>query len=99
MASGILSMSRMVGGTFGVAAIGALFQHLARNELQQNLAGTGVSAALREPIVDNLGSGSAGHLPPPGGRRSNAFVPRPLRRHVAVRRLAAAGVRRASTAS
>ena len=28
-----LSMSRMVGGTFGVAALGALFQHLARNEL------------------------------------------------------------------
>ena len=27
-ASGILSMSRMVGGTFGVAALGALFQHL-----------------------------------------------------------------------
>ena len=28
-------MSRMVGGTFGVAAIGALFQHLARNELAE----------------------------------------------------------------
>ena len=27
--SGILSMSRMVGGTFGVAALGALFQHIA----------------------------------------------------------------------
>ena len=30
VASGILSMSRMVGGTFGVAAVGALFQHIAR---------------------------------------------------------------------
>ena len=34
VASGILSMSRMVGGTFGVAALGALFQHLARNDLR-----------------------------------------------------------------
>jgi EmrB/QacA subfamily drug resistance transporter len=54
--SGILSMSRMVGGTFGVAAIGALFQHLARNELAHELAGTGVTAAQRERIVENLGS-------------------------------------------
>ena len=42
VASGILSMSRMVGATFGVAAIGALFQHLARTELADKLAGTGV---------------------------------------------------------
>ena len=34
VASGILSMSRMVGGTFGVAAVGALFQHLSDNRLQ-----------------------------------------------------------------
>jgi EmrB/QacA subfamily drug resistance transporter len=34
VASGILSMSRMVGGTFGVAAIGALFQSLQRDRLQ-----------------------------------------------------------------
>jgi EmrB/QacA subfamily drug resistance transporter len=75
VASGILSMSRMVGGTFGVAAIGALFQHLARNELQQNLAGTGVSAAVRERIVENLGSGAAGKLPPQAAEAAqNAFV-------------------------
>jgi EmrB/QacA subfamily drug resistance transporter len=54
--SGILSMSRMVGGTFGVAAIGALFQHLARNELSHELAGTGITAAQREEIVHNLGA-------------------------------------------
>jgi EmrB/QacA subfamily drug resistance transporter len=64
VASGILSMSRMVGGTFGVAAIGALFQHLARNELENDLAGTGVSAAVRERIVENLGSGNEGGLTP-----------------------------------
>ena len=67
--SGILSMSRMVGGTFGVAAIGALFQHLASNQLADELAGTGVSAAQRERIVDNLGLGERRRrLPPAGGR-------------------------------
>jgi EmrB/QacA subfamily drug resistance transporter len=75
VASGILSMSRMVGGTFGVAAIGALFQHLARNELQNELAGTGVSAAAREHIVENLGSGSIGGLTPQAAEAAhNAFI-------------------------
>ena len=75
VASGILSMSRMVGGTFGVAAIGALFQHLARNELAEDLAGTGVSAATRERIVENLGSGSDGGLGPQAAEAAhNAFI-------------------------
>jgi len=65
VASGILSMSRMVGGTFGVAALGALFQHLARNDLQHSLAGTGIGAAQRDQLVSGLGTASdAGHLPP-----------------------------------
>ena len=38
VASGILSMSRMVGGTFGVAAIGALFQGVTRDDLHAKLA-------------------------------------------------------------
>jgi EmrB/QacA subfamily drug resistance transporter len=75
VASGILSMSRMVGGTFGVAAIGALFQHLARNELENDLAGTGVSAATRERIVENLGSGSDGGLGPQAAEAAHhAFI-------------------------
>jgi predicted MFS family arabinose efflux permease len=75
VASGILSMSRMVGGTFGVAAIGALFQHLARNELEQNLAGTGVSAATRERIVENLGSGNDAGLGPQAAEAAHqAFI-------------------------
>ena len=75
VASGILSMSRMVGGTFGVAAIGALFQHLARNELANDLAGTGVSAATRERIVENLGSGSVGGLSPQAAEAAHhAFI-------------------------
>jgi EmrB/QacA subfamily drug resistance transporter len=74
--SGILSMSRMVGATFGVAAIGALFQHLARNELADKLAGTGVGAAQREEIVHNLGAGSAGASLPPqvADAAQNAFI-------------------------
>jgi EmrB/QacA subfamily drug resistance transporter len=75
VASGILSMSRMVGGTFGVAAIGALFQHLARSDLQNELAGTGVTAAAREHIVENLGSGSIGGLTPQAAEAAhNAFI-------------------------
>ena len=65
VASGILSMSRMVGGTFGVAALGALFQHLARNDLAHSLAGTGISATQRDQLVSGLGTASdAGQLPP-----------------------------------
>ena len=62
--SGILSMNRMVGATFGVAAIGALFQHLARNELTDKLAGTGVSKAQMDEIVHSLGAGGSGSMTP-----------------------------------
>jgi EmrB/QacA subfamily drug resistance transporter len=75
VASGILSMSRMVGGTFGVAAIGALFQHIASSDVEQSLAGTGVSAAARERIVENLGSGATGTLGPQAADAANhAFI-------------------------
>jgi len=59
-ASGILSMSRMVGGTFGVAALGALFQHLSSVRLADSLAGTGVTAAQRDHLVENIGAGAGG---------------------------------------
>jgi EmrB/QacA subfamily drug resistance transporter len=62
--SGILSMNRMVGATFGVAALGALFQHLARNELSTKLAGTGVSKAQQDQIVHSLGVGGGNSMPP-----------------------------------
>jgi MFS family permease len=66
VASGTLSMNRMLGGTFGVAALGALFQHLSRNELAHKLAGTGIPAAAREKIVHGMGSarGAGVHLEP-----------------------------------
>jgi EmrB/QacA subfamily drug resistance transporter len=73
-ASGILSMSRMVGGTFGVAAIGALFQHLASSKLDELLAGAGIGAGTRERLVENLGSaneqGVIRSLDPEAARRA-----------------------------
>ncbi|MEA2350825.1 MAG: hypothetical protein QOG86_1766 [Thermoleophilaceae bacterium] len=58
-ASGILSMFRMVGGTFGVAAIGALFQSLARTRIDSKLSGLHLPNGVRSSIVDNLGSGAS----------------------------------------
>jgi MFS family permease len=74
--SGILSMSRMVGGTFGVAALGALFQHIARTDIANALSGSGVSAAQQEKLVEGLGTASAGGgLPPAAAEAShNAFI-------------------------
>ena len=74
--SGILSMSRMVGGTFGVAALGALFQHIATNDIAHALAGTGVSAAQQERLVASLGTASDGaNLPPVAAEAANnAFI-------------------------
>jgi EmrB/QacA subfamily drug resistance transporter len=56
VASGTLSMARMVGGTFGVAALGALVATVGRNDLQQSLPN--VPEAARNQLVDGLGSGA-----------------------------------------
>jgi EmrB/QacA subfamily drug resistance transporter len=62
-ASGILSMSRMVGGTFGVAAVGALFQSLSDSRLESKLDSLSLTASQKSWFMDNLGSGDAGsHL-------------------------------------
>jgi EmrB/QacA subfamily drug resistance transporter len=58
VASGILSMSRMVGGTFGVAAVGALFQHLSDNRLHDRLGELPLSSQQQAWFTDNLGSGA-----------------------------------------
>ena len=44
LASGLLSMSRMVGGTFGVAVLGAIFQGHSKSSLEQGLLGAGLAA-------------------------------------------------------
>jgi EmrB/QacA subfamily drug resistance transporter len=57
VASGTLSMARMVGGTFGVAALGALIATVGRSDLEQSLPG--LAAPVRERMVEGLGSGAA----------------------------------------
>jgi len=55
-ASGVLSMFRMVGGTFGVAIMGALVTTVGSSKLTQLLPD--VPAATRSRIADALGSGA-----------------------------------------
>jgi EmrB/QacA subfamily drug resistance transporter len=62
VASGILSMSRMVGGTFGVAVLGALVSTLGSSKLESLLPH--LPASTREAITGGLGSGSPGHAAP-----------------------------------
>jgi EmrB/QacA subfamily drug resistance transporter len=56
VASGILSMSRMVGGSFGVAAMGALISALGSHKLAELLPN--VSDSARSKLTDALGSGA-----------------------------------------
>jgi len=58
VASGILSMSRMVGGTFGVATVGALFQSLSDSRLESRLGGLPLSPSQQAWFMDNVGSGN-----------------------------------------
>jgi MFS family permease len=59
VASGILSMSRMVGGTFGVAVLGALVSTLGRSKIDQLLPG--LASPARARLADSLGSGGVLH--------------------------------------
>jgi EmrB/QacA subfamily drug resistance transporter len=56
VASGTLSMFRMIGGTFGVAALGALVAAIGRHDLERALPQVPESA--RDRLVDGLGSGA-----------------------------------------
>jgi EmrB/QacA subfamily drug resistance transporter len=57
VASGILSMSRMVGGTFGVAVMGALITGMGKSKLDQLLPA--VPEGRRQDLADSLGAGGA----------------------------------------
>jgi EmrB/QacA subfamily drug resistance transporter len=57
VASGILSMSRMVGGTFGVAVMGALITGLGKSKLDQLLPA--VPDNRRHDLAESLGAGGA----------------------------------------
>ncbi len=74
VASGVLSMFRMVGGSLGVAVTGAIFQGLVRSHLDSLLTGSGISAADRSDIAEQLGSGSVSGalkgLPPDQAREA-----------------------------
>ena len=59
VASGILSMNRMVGGTFGVAILGALVATLGRSKIDQLLPQLPDSA--RSQLAAGLGSGGVQH--------------------------------------
>src|SRR5690242_9442682 len=59
-ASGTLSMSRMVGGTFGVAVMGALISTLGRSSINDHLPQ--LPAATRATLASSLGEGGV-----PGG--------------------------------
>jgi EmrB/QacA subfamily drug resistance transporter len=74
VASGTLSMTRMVGGTFGVAALGALVATVGRHDLAQSLPS--VPEATREKLVDALGSGASTSGAPEAVRAASerAFV-------------------------
>jgi MFS family permease len=54
-ASGVLSMSRMVGSTFGVAIMGALVATIGRAKIDERLPH--LPAATRQTIANTLGSG------------------------------------------
>jgi hypothetical protein len=62
VASGILSMTRMVGSTFGVAVLGAGIAAIGRHELATRLPQ--LASGERTRLVNLLGSGaSTTHLP------------------------------------
>src|SRR3954454_20669140 len=63
IASGVLSMFRMVGGSLGVAVTGAIFQGLVTSKLGSLLSGSGVTAAQRDAVSEQLGGGSVTKVP------------------------------------
>jgi EmrB/QacA subfamily drug resistance transporter len=60
-ASGVLSMTRMVGGTLGVAVIGALVSSLGRSKLAELLPQA--TPGQLDRLSDALGSGAGAHVP------------------------------------
>jgi EmrB/QacA subfamily drug resistance transporter len=72
VASGILSMSRMVGGTFGVAAMGALVSGLGKGRIDELLPN--VPEDQRAKLADALGAGGAQVGGRAGAAVQDAFV-------------------------
>jgi EmrB/QacA subfamily drug resistance transporter len=72
VASGILTMSRMVGGTFGVAAMGALITGLGKAKIDELLPA--MPAAQRQELANSLGAGGARVGGQAGAAVQDAFV-------------------------
>jgi EmrB/QacA subfamily drug resistance transporter len=74
VASGVLSMSRMVGGTFGVAVLGAMVSTLGRARIDQLLPA--LPSSERAHLAGSLGSGGVLHGVPVGivDASQSAFV-------------------------
>jgi hypothetical protein len=66
-ASGVVSMSRMIGGSVGLAVMGALVTTIGRSKLGTSLPG--LPAATRAKLAGALGSSAL-----PGGRSSPHLV-------------------------
>jgi EmrB/QacA subfamily drug resistance transporter len=63
IASGVLSMFRMVGGSLGIAVTGAIFQALVSSKLGDLLGGSGVTVAQQDSVSEQLGSGTVAQVP------------------------------------
>jgi EmrB/QacA subfamily drug resistance transporter len=72
VASGILSMSRMVGGTFGVAVMGALITALGKSKLHDLLPA--LPAGQRDTLAESLGAGGTQVSGQIGDAVQQAFV-------------------------
>jgi EmrB/QacA subfamily drug resistance transporter len=74
VASGVVTMSRMVGGTFGVAVIGALVTSLGQAKLDDLLPG--VPESVRDRLAEGLGTGAvpSGAAPQIVSATREAFV-------------------------
>jgi MFS family permease len=64
VASGVVSMTRMVGGTFGVAALGAVFQSAGRNRIEDSFVSLGLPIPKHVDLVRSLGDPSTLPVPP-----------------------------------
>jgi EmrB/QacA subfamily drug resistance transporter len=74
VASGAISMSRMVGGTFGVTVLGAIIAAVGRNTIEDRLPG--LPADMRERVVESLGFGVGvqGSSPELAAAAQQAFI-------------------------
>src|SRR5262249_4475593 len=71
VASGILSMNRMLGGTLGVALLGTLFQSVSRSQLSSNLQNVALSPGQRTELAAQVGQGvSSVHIADASMRQS-----------------------------